>query len=384
MKTIYIILIFLLLSNTLLQSQGGSPAPQQVIFLGIFGLNPTDTRNFTTTAQGTVWGKFLDDPFSISEEESNEPPYQSTYQQTGNSDISPTTWGGWDNVTKSSIPEVIGYGFYKITTDDSPAYFYYNTRDCHFAYACGDWPPNYNADGFFEYLADLNKFQYKIREQPQFIDITNGQLINSWDMLNNGILPSTNGFEDFWVNALVLVNNGSNRPLLVWGPYPDSFVLFYLVYRDEDGLGNFTHIATVNNSTFSYTDNSVIMDQPGQKIYYKVKAFGKEFTNTVSTTIIPFKIGTGKYNEFSYVLNQNYPNPFNPATKITYTLAANSHVSLKVYDLLGNEVAALVNERKPAGYYSVEFDAGNLPSGIYFYTVTSGNFTYTRKMILLR
>ena len=86
----------------------------------------------------------------------------------------------------------------------------------------------------------------------------------------------------------------------------------------------------------------------------------------------------------NYFLKQNYPNPFNPSTKISYSIPEVSFVTLKVYDVLGNEIATLVNGEKPAGNYEVEFKAENNTSGIYFYSLTSGAFTETKKMILLR
>lgn len=93
-----------------------------------------------------------------------------------------------------------------------------------------------------------------------------------------------------------------------------------------------------------------------------------------------------------YSLKQNYPNPFNPSTKINYSIPELSFVTLRVYDLLGNEIAELVNEEKFTGIYTVDFIPNNLASGIYFYTLTAGNsstslgqtFSETRKMILLR
>ena len=94
-----------------------------------------------------------------------------------------------------------------------------------------------------------------------------------------------------------------------------------------------------------------------------------------------------------YNLLQNYPNPFNPSTKIKFTIPLNviasvakqSYlVTLKVFDILGNEIATLVNEEKPAGNYEIEFDGTGLTSGIYFYTLSTGNFLLTKKMILLR
>jgi hypothetical protein len=87
---------------------------------------------------------------------------------------------------------------------------------------------------------------------------------------------------------------------------------------------------------------------------------------------------------YSFDLGQNYPNPFNPSTKITYSVAERGNVSLKVYDVLGNEVADLVNTTKDAGSYTVNFDASNLASGLYIYTLKAGNFTSSKKMMLLK
>ena len=85
-----------------------------------------------------------------------------------------------------------------------------------------------------------------------------------------------------------------------------------------------------------------------------------------------------------FVLYQNYPNPFNPSTKISWQSPVGSHQTLKVYDILGNEVATLVDEYKPAGTYEIEFNAEKYTSGIYFYRLQAGDFFQTRKMILLK
>ena len=83
-------------------------------------------------------------------------------------------------------------------------------------------------------------------------------------------------------------------------------------------------------------------------------------------------------------LNQNYPNPFNPTTTISYEIAKETIVSLKVYDVIGNEIVTLVNETKPAGTYEVIFDASNLSNGVYLYKIQAGNFTATKKLILMK
>jgi len=86
----------------------------------------------------------------------------------------------------------------------------------------------------------------------------------------------------------------------------------------------------------------------------------------------------------AYSLSQNYPNPFNPTTKIEYSLLEASNVRLAVYNNLGQEVASLVNEYQVIGKYIVDFNANNLPSGIYFYKIQAGNFNKTQKMVLMK
>ena len=89
-------------------------------------------------------------------------------------------------------------------------------------------------------------------------------------------------------------------------------------------------------------------------------------------------------NPEDFSLEQNYPNPFNPSTKISWQSPVSSHQTLKIYDVLGNEVATLVNEYKTAGNYEVIFDAKGLSSGIYFYKIQAGSLVETKKMILIK
>ena len=92
----------------------------------------------------------------------------------------------------------------------------------------------------------------------------------------------------------------------------------------------------------------------------------------------------GKGVPSGFKLSQNYPNPFNSVTTIPFSVSRNSYVQLKVYNSLGQEVATLVNEEKPAGNYQVEFNASNLPSGVYLYRLEAGDFVQTKKMVLVK
>ena len=85
-----------------------------------------------------------------------------------------------------------------------------------------------------------------------------------------------------------------------------------------------------------------------------------------------------------FILYQNYPNPFNPSSRIKFQISDFGFVSLKVFDVLGNSIATLVNEEKPAGQYNVEFNATGLPSGIYYYRIEMNNYIETKKMLLLK
>jgi hypothetical protein len=86
----------------------------------------------------------------------------------------------------------------------------------------------------------------------------------------------------------------------------------------------------------------------------------------------------------AYQLDQNYPNPFNPSTTIRYSIPEAGLVTVKVFNLLGQEVATLVNTQQATGAYEVSFDASQLSSGIYFYSIEVNNFTATKKMILMK
>ena len=86
--------------------------------------------------------------------------------------------------------------------------------------------------------------------------------------------------------------------------------------------------------------------------------------------------------EKTFSLKQNYPNPFNPSTTIEYSVPANSLVSLKVYDIQGREIAALINKQQDAGSYITTWNASNVSSGVYFYKLTAGSYTQTKKMLL--
>ena len=126
---------------------------------------------------------------------------------------------------------------------------------------------------------------------------------------------------------------------------------------------------------YSFKDENLY---PG-KYFYRLKQIDFDGSFEYSNEI---EVEIGMPDEF--VLYQNYPNPFNPTTKIKFTIPDFGFTTLKIYDVLGNEIATLVNEEKSPGNYSVEFNAGKLASGVYIYTLKAGAFRGTKKLVLLK
>jgi len=127
--------------------------------------------------------------------------------------------------------------------------------------------------------------------------------------------------------------------------------------------------------TYSFSDNYLLSG----RYSYRLKQIDRDgqsaYSKTVEVTIVPPK-------EFS--LHQNYPNPFNPSTEICYQLPITGHVSLRVFDAVGREVAVLVNEMKEAGIYSVRYDASHISNGVYFARLQSGGKQIMKKMLLMK
>jgi aminopeptidase N len=129
-----------------------------------------------------------------------------------------------------------------------------------------------------------------------------------------------------------------------------------------------------NNQQFSFTFNR----QPSSL------AFDPNNDIVLKQASLILGIEDENFATADYQLNQNYPNPFNPVTKISYVLPKESDVKLKIFDLQGKEVTTLVNEKQKSGNYEVDFNAANLPSGVYIYKLTAGNFQSMRKLTLLK
>ena len=128
-----------------------------------------------------------------------------------------------------------------------------------------------------------------------------------------------------------------------------------------------------------------IIDQQMKVAYHNTEYDPRRMTEIINDLLRPISVeGRVTPTPYSYRLNQNYPNPFNPTTKIEFSLPVSSEVSLIIYNLLGQEIARLIDGEQAAGIHSVIWEATNLSTGIYFYRIQAGDFIQTRKMVLLK
>ncbi|MDP2303901.1 MAG: T9SS type A sorting domain-containing protein [Ignavibacteria bacterium] len=272
---------------------------------------------------------------------------------------------------------------YKVTNSKQPdKYFYLDARDSDFGGA------SYNPDFFIIFNNSSGTYSHRYAGS-----ISQGEVVRVWNIHEEE--PKTSGLQNYWSNVLVAVSNNSH-PRLIWGPYPSESLTVnnYKVYR-KYGASSWQLLTTVSSTTYEYTDESVTLSgqQAGTDVQYKVTAIYSTNNETSASNIATVNVKGGEIEKkgssegftlIEFNLNQNFPNPFNPTTVISYSVAENSFVSLKVYDVLGNEISELVNTVKEPGNYSASFDASHLSSGIYFYTLKANGYSITKKMLLAK
>jgi len=188
-------------------------------------------------------------------------------------------------------------------------------------------------------------------------------------------------------DSVKIVNPDSNKVKIISYGTAKTYDL-ELNYATENQLGRFVDSDVSLSANTSHTFVPVWTDLTNSELQVLVD-IGNDGTIDDTLTLVNQVTGIGDdqgslITPNSYNLAQNYPNPFNPTTKISWQSPVSSHQTLKVYDVLGNEVATLVDEYKPAGSYEVTFDASRLASGIYLYKLQAGSFLQTRKMILIK
>lgn len=169
-------------------------------------------------------------------------------------------------------------------------------------------------------------------------------------------------------NRIVQCISGYDN-IIFAGTFPDG------IYRSTNGGNSWQEF----NEGLPYK-SAISIEVLDTTLFTGIWGFGLWNRPTIVTGIEEER--TEVPNEF--LLTQNFPNPFNPLTTIEYRIPELTFVTIKIYDILGNELRALVDEEKSSGIYKINFDAGNLPSGVYFYRIQAGSFIDTKKMLLLR
>ncbi|HRP92386.1 MAG TPA: T9SS type A sorting domain-containing protein, partial [Ignavibacteriaceae bacterium] len=150
----------------------------------------------------------------------------------------------------------------------------------------------------------------------------------------------------------------------------------------KDKEGNFESLGFINGKgTTTETNEYSFVDIKVDAGNYTYRLMQKDYDGTFAySQEVEVEISL----PLEYSLEQNYPNPFNPTTTISYSIPSDNFVTIRLYDVLGNEVITLVNEQKQAGKYEMLFNASNIASGVYYYQINSGTFTQTRKLMLLK
>jgi hypothetical protein len=207
-----------------------------------------------------------------------------------------------------------------------------------------------------------------------------GWTLHPWD--SNFWLQGTLGVIPVELTSFTATTK-ENVVTLIWQTATEKnnsgFEIFRFTQKDNDWSqidfieGNGT---TTEVSNYSFVDENLLAGS------YSYKLVQIDFDGTrTESDVVNVEIGN---QPSAYLLMQNYPNPFNPSTTINFTVTQTTQVTLKIFDVLGNEVNILVNQVVPSGNHDVQFDASGLPSGLYFYTLNTGNFVETKKMVLMK
>ena len=213
-------------------------------------------------------------------------------------------------------------------------------------------------------LADVQKLH---NESKYFISII--------PTVNSAIIDSNSNIVN---EMLFLKNAGSIGGVLMTGPVYwgiiNDFQHHWAEQLYDDFFNSIVESLNLNNVSAAglYYLQRIVTN------YWGDPSLKLKYDETTDVKTVELKVPLG------FNLNQNYPNPFNPNTSISYSIPENAFVTLKIYDVLGNEVEVLINEQKESGNYQIDFNASELSSGIYYYTLTAGNFTSTKKMSLIK
>ncbi len=258
------------------------------------------------------------------------------------------------------------------------------------------------SNGILFKFYDGNSWSNDFTVSPDFINIdftnigfstSSNDLFVSWKPYDNNYLKYRQyDTAPLAPENLAVTKSAANHPLLSWTKNNEADFQHYKIYKFVSSELGWQHYGTATANSFEdIYETYYLRGGSAYWVYYKVTAvdlhpYESQYSNQIGVKVMDnhiekFNFGT---TPAEYSLNQNYPNPFNPSTKISFSIKEDGLATLKVYDILGVEIVTLVNEHKSAGYYEVEFNASNLPSGMYIYKLQSSSYTAAKKMILTK
>lgn len=320
--------------------------------------DPADIMFASSTDGGVTWSL----PIRI-----NDDAGTSAYQWFGTMSVAPN--GRIDVVwldTRNN-PGDISALYYSASKDGGVSWSPNVRISEHFNSRVG-WPNQNKIGDYFDMVSD------NIGARLAWAATFNGEQDIYYSFITEGIIPVELTLFSASANANVVTLNWSTATELNNHGFEIERSADKKIWRligFKEGKGT-----TSEPQHYSYSDR--LADIESFKLYYRLKQIdftgSYEYSDMIEVDIAPS----------AFSLSQNYPNPFNPATKIIFTISEAGFTSLKIYDVIGNEVATLINEVKQPGEYEIEYSSEELSSGIYFYQLKSGSFIQTKKMIMAK
>lgn len=364
MRRLFVLSLFLVSVSLFAQSTVDWETVGQDWWFHIFGNDP-DTTGYTVVANP--------DPSGIN-----------TSANCGKYVVNPPPAQPWAGMWASDMPDFV------LTADNShPTVMVYRDiiSDFNLKLEGGGSPPNHDVRVpntvvnqweklEFDYTSDIGKTIATLTIIPEHsADPRTAGSTTYFDNVEFVHAPIPVEFTSFRASV------GDNGVELTWTTATELNNVGFDIERRAADATRFDKIGfvkgqgtTTNVSSYTFVDK----DAAG-KLYYRLKQVDQNGSFDFSKTI---EVDATKLVKFE--LSQNYPNPFNPTTTITYSIPQNIFVTLKIYNILGSEVAELVNGQVDAGIHKVNFNAYNFNSGVYFYTIKAGNFSETKKLTLMK
>jgi len=245
------------------------------------------------------------------------------------------------------------------------------------------WNNNYSAILLIEYDNDFNPYYHTINDKVQYFNLPYYLKMSKVCLAVTATLAQL--VDNVPVELIAFNAESYNSEVqLHWSTASELNNMGFEIERSIDNQDNFVTIGFVDGkgttteiNYYSFTDRPQVSGT--KQLFYRLKQV--DYVENFSYSDV---VNVSYDVPAEFVLSQNFPNPFNPSTRLNYFVPQESFVSIKVYDFLGREVMTLVNETKSIGSYELVFDAANLPSGTYFYTMIAGDYSATKKMILIK